>query len=107
MKRMGTGDRDESQTSSVCHWLSMLKNFIRPVIAVCIVSAVFCLARGLLAQTSDRQPQAAPPAADQKQDQNIPDAPSAVQPPKPAPEAAPPQEAAPQDQAPAAPVPNE
>jgi VWFA-related protein len=85
----------------------MSKNLFRPVIAVCILSAVFCLGRGLLAQTRDTQPQAAPPAADQKQDQNIPDAPSAVQPPKPVPEPVPPPEPASQDQTPAAPGTNE
>jgi len=59
------------------------------------VGAALFLAAALLAQTGGAQQQTSP---DQKQDQNIPDAPSAVQPPKPVPETAPPQEPAPQDQ---------
>src|SRR5262249_36606664 len=54
-------------------------------------------ASALFAQNGGGQPQT-PPPDDQKQDQNIPDAPSAVQPPKPEPEAAPSQEPAAQDQ---------
>jgi VWFA-related protein len=50
----------------------------------------------LPAQSSGTQQQTPPPQTDQTQDQNIPDAPSAVQPPKPAPETAPPQEQPPQ-----------
>src|SRR6266536_1162616 len=166
MKKMGTGDRDESQTSSVCRWWSMSKNLFRsenfvglrkaslgsadrgedelteapcktsigrvdregheftradetPVLNAALAAEGFfattsrtslrqvmtgarigivivTLAVALLAQ-----------APEQKQDPNIPDAPSAVQPPKPAPEAAPPQEAPPQDQAPTTPAANE
>ena len=59
------------------------------------MGAALFLAAALLAQTGGIQQQTSP---DQKQDQNIPDAPSAVQPPKPVPETAPPQEPAPQDQ---------
>src|SRR5215467_932957 len=68
--------------------------------------AIVLLAAGLpcvlLAQNSTPQPQETPPA-DQKQDQSIPDAPSAVQPPKTLPESAP-EQPGPQDQAPAAPA---
>ncbi|PYV57817.1 MAG: hypothetical protein DMG98_09605 [Acidobacteria bacterium] len=95
MKKMGTRDRDESRISSVCRWLSMSKNLSRRVIVACTVGAALFLAAALLAQTGGIQQQTSP---DQKQDQNIPDAPSAVQPPKPVPETAPPQEPALQDQ---------
>ena len=78
----------------------MSKNWVSQIIAVCAVLAALCSGTALLGQT---QPQASPPN-DQKQDQNIPDAPSAVQPPKPAPEPEPPQEPTPQDQTPAAPA---
>src|SRR5438874_13669495 len=91
MKKMGTRDRDESRISSVCRWLSMSKNLSRRVIVACTVGAALFLAATLLAETGGAQQQTSP---DQKQDQNIPDAPSAVQPPKPLPETAPPQQPA-------------
>src|SRR5438067_7189567 len=98
MKKMGTGDQDKLRTSSVCRWWSMSKSLSRWVVVACTVCAALFLAAALLAQTGGTQQQTPPPPPDQKQDQNIPDAPSAVQPPKPAPETAPPQEPAPQDQ---------
>jgi VWFA-related protein len=58
------------------------------------VGAALLLMSASMAQNSGQTP----PAADQKQGQDIPDAPSAVQPPKPAPEPEPPQEPARQDQ---------
>jgi VWFA-related protein len=93
--------------SSVCRWSSMSKNLPRHVIAFCAVGASLFLAATLLAQNNGTQQQAPTPPADQKQDQNIPDAPSAVQPPKAAPETEPPQEPASQDQPAAAPQANE
>jgi VWFA-related protein len=78
----------------------MSKNLHRRVFALCAAGAILWLSPALLAQAGGTQPQTPPPAADQKQDQNIPDAPSAVQPPPPAPESAPPQEPAQQDETP-------
>src|SRR5215470_12386672 len=106
MKRMDTIDREGSRIFSECHWLSMSKNSVRKLAAAIVIA--MCLSSVSFAQSGAPQPQQAPPA-DQKQDQNIPDAPSAVQPPKPAPEPEAPaaQEAAPQAQAPAAPGANE
>src|SRR6266496_1967585 len=111
MKIMGIRDRDDSRTSLICRWLNMSNNLTRQIIAACMVFATMCASTALLAQTSGTQPQAPPPAADQKpvdqkQDQNIPDAPSAVQPPKSAPETPPAQEPT-QEQAPSAPAANE
>ncbi|PYV64250.1 MAG: hypothetical protein DMG95_04885, partial [Acidobacteria bacterium] len=65
------------------------------------MSSVLWLSSVLFAQNGGAQPQTAPPASDQKQDQNIPDAPSAVQPPKPAPEAPPPAQEPPSQEPPA------
>ena len=95
----------------ICRWLNMSNNLTRQIIAACVVFAAMCAGVALLAQTSGTQPQSSPPAADQKpvdqkQDQNIPDAPSAVQPPKSAPETPPAQEPT-QEQAPSAPAANE
>src|SRR5580765_1049180 len=76
-------------------WSNMPKNSLMSLLAALVVIV------GLSSFSSTQSgPAQQTPPADQKQDQNIPDAPSAVQPPKPAPEpeAAPP-EAAPQDQA--------
>ena len=89
----------------------MSNNLTRQIIAAFMVFATMCAGTVLLAQTSGTQPQAPPPAADQKpvdekQDQNIPDAPSAVQPPKSAPETPPAQEPT-QEEAPSAPAANE
>jgi VWFA-related protein len=63
----------------------------------CSLGVTLLLAAALVAQTGDTQQQTTPPP-DQKQDQNIPDAPSAVQPPKSAPESPPAQEPTSQDQ---------
>ena len=79
----------------------MSKNLIRRIIAASTVSSVLWLSSVLFAQNGGAQPQTAPPASDQKQDQNIPDAPSAVQPPKPAPEAPPPAQEPPSQEPPA------
>src|SRR5206468_11898594 len=110
MKIMGTRDQDDSRTSLICRWLNMSNNLTRQIIAAFMVFAM-CAGTVLLAQTSGTQPQAPPPAAeqkpvDEKQDQNIPDAPSAVQPPKSAPETPPAQEPT-QEEAPSAPAANE
>src|SRR5205823_2066965 len=101
MKIMDVENRDKLRTSSVCRWLSMSKNLIRRIIAASTVSSVLWLSSVLFAQNGGAQPQTAPPASDQKQDQNIPDAPSAVQPPKPAPEAPPPAQEPPSQEPPA------
>jgi VWFA-related protein len=76
----------------------MSKSLPKRLTAAC---ALVLLNVVLLAQSSGTQEQTPPPQTDQKPEQNIPDAPSAVQPPKQAPETAPPQEQppqAPQDQ---------
>lgn len=68
---------------------------------------VLCFAGVLRAQSSPQQ-SSPPPSAGQKQDQSIPDAPSTVQPPKPAPETPLPQEPTQQEaQPPQAPGANE
>src|SRR5436309_3340328 len=111
MKIMDTENRDKLRTSSVCRCLSMSKNLIRRIVAASTVSSVLWLSSVLFAQNGGAQPQTASPASDQKpaseqkedqkQDQNIPDAPSAVQPPKPAPEAPPPAQEPPSQEPPA------
>ncbi len=72
--------------------------------ALCAGLAVLGFACVLWAQSSSTQPspaqQNAPPSDDQQQNQNIPDAPSTVQPPKAAPENPPPQEQVPPEAAP-------
>src|SRR5438445_819285 len=108
MKRMRIGDQVESQISTAGRWWGMSKKLPSQRIAVlCAGLAVLGFACVLGAQSSSTQPsppqQNAPPSIDQQQDQNIPDAPSTVQPPKPAPENPPPTK--PEDQAPQTPNP--
>src|SRR5215467_3781813 len=86
MKRMVTGSRGGSRIFSECCCLSMSKTSPKQILAIMVLAA--CMTCVSLAQNPTPQPQQTPPA-DQKQDQNIPDAPSAVQPPKATPEAAP------------------
>jgi VWFA-related protein len=77
----------------------MSKSFPKQILTIVILGA--CVTCVSLAQNSAPPSQQTPPA-DQKQDPNVPDAPSAVQPPKAPPEAAPAQ-LEPQEQPPATP----
>jgi VWFA-related protein len=70
-----------------------------PKAMVVVVLAVLGFGAMLRAQTNP-SPQTAPPSTNQKQEQDIPDAPSTVQPPKPAPPETPPPEQAPPDATP-------
>jgi len=75
-----------------CRWWTMSKKSVSgAVITLSVCLAVLCFAGVLQAQSSPPQP-SPPPSRGQKQDQTIPDAPSTVQPPKPAPESPLPQE---------------
>src|SRR5205823_12604702 len=80
---------------------SVSMTWIGDINSATTMSSLLFLSSVLLAQNGGAQPQSAPPASDQKQDQNIPDAPSAVQPPKPAPEAPPPAQEPPSQEPPA------
>src|SRR5713101_7467499 len=98
MRKMGIEDRAEFQTSTGCRWWSMSKNLTsRSALVVCAGLAVLGLTCVLWAQ-SNPTPQSSTPSPNQKQDQNIPDAPSAAQPPKAPAEAPLPPAANPQDQ---------
>src|SRR5229473_2568114 len=104
MKKMGIGNRAESQICMACRWWTMSKKLAnRSVVALCLGLVVLGFACVLWAQSSSAQssPQQSPtPSTDPQQDQNIPDAPSTVQPPKPAPENPPRQEQVPPEAAP-------
>src|SRR5215470_1159620 len=100
MRRMVTGDQDGFRIFSACHWLSMSRNLIKHALAEAVIG--ICLIATSGAQSGNAQPQQTPPP-DQKQDQNVPDAPSAVQPPEPVPEPAA-EEPASQEPAPAEPA---
>jgi VWFA-related protein len=78
----------------------MSRNWAKRTTTVCAGLAVLSLTCALWAQNNPSQ-QSPQPSTDQKQDQTIPDAPSAVQPPKVPPETPPPQETAPQEPPPA------
>ena len=83
----------------------MSRTSIRQIIAALVVAT--CVSLALFAQSGTTQTQQAP-TPDQKQDQNIPDAPSAVQPPKSAPQPeVPAAQEPPQEQTPAVPSANE
>src|SRR5438874_12826115 len=92
MKKMDIRKRAESQICMACRWWTMSKKLGRRSFGcACAFLAVFCFAFALWGESSPPQ-QSPPPGSDQKQDQGIPDAPSTVQPPKPAPETPLPQE---------------
>src|SRR5437870_13598694 len=105
MRKMGIGNRAESQICMACRWWTMSKKLAnRSVVVLCSVLGALGFACVLWAQSSSTQPsptqQNASPSTDRPQDQNIPDAPSTVQPPKPAPENPPSQEPVPPEAAP-------
>src|SRR5258708_24369341 len=80
-------------------FLPKVENHFLPKALVVIILAILGFGGTLCAQTNP-SPQTAPPSANQKQEQDIPDAPSTVQPPKPAPPETPPPEQAPPEAAP-------
>lgn len=83
------------------HFLPKVENHSLPKALVVIFFAVLGFG-GVLRAQSNPTPQSAPPTTNQKQEQDIPDAPSTVQPPKPAAPETPPPEQAPPEAAPGA-----
>src|ERR1043166_5709543 len=83
-----------------CHSLNMRKNLFKSV-TIAVVAVFLSLSLPVIsALSSPSQGQNSQPGSDAQKDQNIPDAPSAVQPPKTLPEAPPANspQAAPNDQ---------
>src|SRR5215467_15848 len=98
---MGTKGRGRSGIFLECRWWNMRKSSIRVLLAGIAALAILSLTVPLRTQSSQGQT-SPPPAGNPNQDQNIPDAPSAVQPPKPAQEAPLPDNPATQPQQPPA-----